>query len=142
MWENLSSPAQVVLRQAKLSVTELSFDPSAGSIMDQITKHTDPREHRIDLTQGPLLRFVITQDIDGRWIVVELMHHIIGDHSTLELMGIEIQCIMQGQIQELSEPQPYRNLIFQVRSGPGNEIHEQFFGKMLADIDTPALPYG
>ncbi|KAF8946788.1 hypothetical protein BGZ46_005685, partial [Entomortierella lignicola] len=130
------------LRQAKLSVTELSLDPSAGSIMDQITKHTDPREHRIDLTQGPLLRFVITQDIDGRWIVVELMHHIIGDHSTLELMGIEIQCIMQGQIQELPEPQPYRNLISQVRSGPGNEIHEQFFGKMLADIDTPALPYG
>ncbi|KAF9343145.1 hypothetical protein BGX26_006200, partial [Mortierella sp. AD094] len=42
----------------------------------------------------------------------------------------------------LPEPQQFRNLIAQVKSGPGNEIHEQFFTKMLAEIDTPALPYG
>ncbi|KAF8942256.1 hypothetical protein BGZ46_006806, partial [Entomortierella lignicola] len=101
-----------------------------------------PQEHRIDLTQGPLLRFIITQDVDGHWIVVELMHHIIGDSSTLELMGAEIQCILQEQTQSLPQPQPYRNLIAQVRSGPGKEVHEQFFTNMLSDIDTPALPYG
>ncbi|KAF8975161.1 hypothetical protein BGZ46_009381 [Entomortierella lignicola] len=142
MWENLSSPAQVVVREARLSVTELSFDPTDGSIMDQITKLTDPQEHRIDLTQGPLIQFFITQDIDGRWIAIELMHHIIGDHSTLELMDAEIKSIIQGQIQTLAQPQPYRNLIAQIRSGPGKEVHEQFFTKMLAEIDTPALPYG
>ncbi|KAF9343152.1 hypothetical protein BGX26_006181, partial [Mortierella sp. AD094] len=42
----------------------------------------------------------------------------------------------------IQEPQPFRNLIAHVRSGPGVEVHEQFFTKMLADIDTPALPYG
>ncbi|KAF9178544.1 hypothetical protein BGZ49_005323, partial [Haplosporangium sp. Z 27] len=142
MWENLSSPAQVVLRQAKLSVTELSFDPSTGSIMDQITKHTDPREHRIDLAQGPLLRFVVTQDIDGSWIVIELLHHIIGDNSTVEVMEAEIQAIIFKPELTLADPQSYRNLIAKVRSGPEKEVHERFFNKMLSDIDTPSLPYG
>ncbi|KAF8944328.1 hypothetical protein BGZ46_006276, partial [Entomortierella lignicola] len=142
MWENLSSPAQVVLREAKLSVTELSLDPSDGPIIDQITGHTDPRVHRIDLTKGPLIRFIITQDIDDRWIVIELMHHIIGDHSGLEVMESEIQKIMVNEERELNEPKPFRNLIAQVRSGPGNEFHEQFFTDMLSEIDAPALPYG
>ncbi|KAF9346334.1 hypothetical protein BGX26_002188, partial [Mortierella sp. AD094] len=30
MWESLSSPVQVVLRHAKLSVTQLSLDPSGA----------------------------------------------------------------------------------------------------------------
>ncbi|KAF9367587.1 hypothetical protein BGX21_007247, partial [Mortierella sp. AD011] len=84
MWENLSIPTQVVLRHAALSITELSLDPMNGSIMDQLVKLTDPREHRIDISQAPLIRYAIAQDIDGRWIVVQLLHHIIGDHSTLE----------------------------------------------------------
>ncbi|KAF9349886.1 hypothetical protein BGX26_011891, partial [Mortierella sp. AD094] len=57
VWEKLSTPAQVVLRHAKLSITELTLDPADGNIIDQLTKLTDPREHRIDLTKAPLIRF-------------------------------------------------------------------------------------
>ncbi|KAF8947772.1 hypothetical protein BGZ46_005481, partial [Entomortierella lignicola] len=142
MWENLSSPAQVVLRQAKLSVTELSLDPSDGPIIDQITRHTDPRETRIDLTQGPLIHFYIAQDVTGDWVVVQKWHHIIGDHSTIEVMWDEVRAITQGQEKSIAPPQQYRNLIAQVRSGPRNEFHEKYFTKMLAEIDTPALPFG
>ncbi|KAF9397431.1 hypothetical protein BGZ76_008406, partial [Entomortierella beljakovae] len=101
-----------------------------------------PREHSIDLTHGPLIQFTIAQDVDGRWIVVMLKHHIIGDHSTVDVMRDEIKIFTENQDQILPNPQPFRNLIAQVRSGPGSEIHEKFFTKMLADIDTPALPYG
>ncbi|KAF9193801.1 hypothetical protein BGZ49_003243 [Haplosporangium sp. Z 27] len=142
MWENLSSPAQVVLRQATLLVTELILDPSDGPIIDQITALTDPREHRIDLTQGPLIRFIVAQDVDGSWIAAELMHHMIGDHSTLAIMGAEVDEFLKDSEQVLPAPQPFRNLIAQVRSGPGKEVHERFFTKMLAEIDTPALPFG
>ncbi|KAG0001297.1 hypothetical protein BGZ79_004854, partial [Entomortierella chlamydospora] len=142
MWEDLSVPAQVVLRHATLSITELSLDVLDGPIADQMSRLTDPREHRIDLTQAPLIRYVTAQDNDGRWIVVQLLHHIIGDHSTLEVMADEIHAFISGQAQTLLEPQPFRNLIAQVRSGPGAEFHEKFFTEMLADIDTPALPYG
>ncbi|KAF9344652.1 hypothetical protein BGX26_004066 [Mortierella sp. AD094] len=142
MWENLSTPAQVVLRHAKLSVTELSLDPTDGPISEQLLRITNPQEHRIDLTQAPLMRFVIAQESDGSWVAVELLHHLISDHSSLEKMGNEIQTIFNGQAHTLLEPQPFRNLIAQARSGSSTEVHEQFFTKMLADIDTPALPYG
>ncbi|KAF8950585.1 hypothetical protein BGZ46_004429, partial [Entomortierella lignicola] len=142
MWENLSSPVQVVLRNATLSVTELLANPLDGSIVDQITRLTDPRENRIDLTQGPLIRFYIAQDIDGSWNVVEYMHHTIGDHTTLETMWIEIAAILRDQEQILPEPQPYRNLIAEVRSGQGSDAHIKFFTDMLIEVDTPSLPYG
>ncbi|KAF9342276.1 hypothetical protein BGX26_007912, partial [Mortierella sp. AD094] len=142
MWENLTTPAQVVLRQVEMSVAELSLDSMDGSIIDQITKITDPREHRIDLTQAPLIRFVIAQDVDGSWIAVELSHHLIRDHSTLELMLNEIGAFYNDNDQTLLPANPFRNLIAHVRTGPSLEVHEQFFTKMLADIDTPALPYG
>ncbi|KAF9345146.1 hypothetical protein BGX26_003467, partial [Mortierella sp. AD094] len=142
MWENLSAPAQVVLRHATLSITELSLNPMDGAILDQMMKLTDPRHHRIDLTRAPLMQFVIAQDVDCRWIMVKLIHHIIDDNSTMTLMTNEIQTFMEVPEQTLPEPVPYRNLIAQVRSGPSIEVHEQFFSKMLAEIDTPSLPYG
>ncbi|KAF9109613.1 hypothetical protein BGX27_007414, partial [Mortierella sp. AM989] len=142
LWENLSTPAQVVLRHATLSVTEILLDPMVGPIDDQLARLTDPREHRINLTQAPLIRFIIAQDIDGSWIAVLLNHHTIGDHTTIAAMAVEIQAFMEGQGHTLPVPQPYRNLIAQIRSGPDAEVHRKFFTRMLADIDTPALPYG
>ncbi|KAF9342414.1 hypothetical protein BGX26_007563, partial [Mortierella sp. AD094] len=142
VWEGLSTPAQVVLRHAKLSVTELSLNPINGPIVDQIMKTVDPRKHRIDLTQAPLTRFVIAQDGDGKWVVIQLIHHIIGDHSTSVLMADDILAIMERQEDKLSKPQPFRNLIAQVRAASGADFHNHFFTDMLADIDTPTLPYG
>ncbi|KAF9081429.1 hypothetical protein BGX27_004936, partial [Mortierella sp. AM989] len=142
MWGNLSTPAQVVLRHATLSVTELVLDPSDGPIPDQIAKLTDPSQHCIDLLQAPLIRHMIAQDSDGRWIVAEMTHHIIGDNSAMVVMKNEIQAFLNGKGESLLEPQPFRNLIAQVRSGPGVEVYEEFFTEMLCDIDTPALPYG
>ncbi|KAF9991815.1 hypothetical protein BGZ79_003946, partial [Entomortierella chlamydospora] len=142
VWEHLSSPAQVVLRQATLSITEMVLNPADGPVSKQLMKLFDPREHRIELSQAPLTRFVIAQDVDDRWVVVQLMHHLIGDHSTLEQMMIEIKAFLDGRGEALPSPQPFRNLIAQARSGSGIESHEKFFTKMLAEIDTPALPYG
>ena len=140
--ENLSTPAQVVLRQASLSVTELELDPSSGPIVDQLKQRLDPRKNRIDITQAPLLRFTIAQETDGRWILVELLHHLIGDHSTLEVTLNETEAFMGGLGHTLSAPQPFRNLIAQTKVSQSQEDHERFFREMLKDIDTPSLPFG
>ncbi|KAF9285295.1 hypothetical protein BGZ68_003984 [Mortierella alpina] len=102
----------------------------------------DPRVHRIDLTQAPLFRFVVTQDTDGRWLLVQLMHHLIGVHSTADVMELAIQTFLAGRSDKLSAPQPFRHLIAQARFGVSVEAHKKFFIKMLADIDSPSLPYG
>ncbi|KAF9173544.1 hypothetical protein BGX20_002851 [Mortierella sp. AD010] len=142
MWDKLSVPAQVVLRHAPMSVTELSLNHVNGPIVEQMAKTFDPNIYRIDLTQAPLIRFAIAQDVDGRWIAVKLMHHLIGDNSTDEVMTAEVKAFFNGRVSLLHAPLPFRNLIAQTRSGSGTETHERFFTKMLEGIDSPVLPYG
>jgi thioesterase domain-containing protein len=117
VWEHLSMPTQVVWRQASLSVTELTLDPVDGPITEQLAQCFDPRQHHIDLSQAPLWRFVIAQDSDGRWLVVQLLHHLIGDHLTLKVMQTEVQAFVEGRGDELPAVQPFRNLVAQALLG-------------------------
>src|SRR6185436_6473607 len=42
-WKGLSTPAQVVRRDARLSVTELTLDPKQGPVAEQLKARFDPR---------------------------------------------------------------------------------------------------
>ncbi|WP_284343873.1 amino acid adenylation domain-containing protein, partial [Dyella mobilis] len=143
VWEQLSRPAQVVCRQVALAITEISLDAADGPISEQLSHRFDPRRNRIDLTRAPLLRFVVAPDPDhGRWLLLQQLHHLIGDHSTLEILHTEVQAFMAGNGDALRPPQPFRNLIAQVRLGLSQNEHERFFTSMLADIDEPTTPFG
>ncbi|KLU16148.1 hypothetical protein AFK69_19165 [Xenorhabdus sp. GDc328] len=142
IWEGLSAPAQVVCRQVSLFITELTLNPADGSISDQLAQRFDPCQHRIDLSQAPLLRFVIAQDIDGRWILLQLLHHLIGDHTTLEVMNGEVQAYLTGRGGSLPAPVPFRTLVAQAQLGISQEEHTRFFTDMLAAVEEPTLPFG
>ncbi|CEF31305.1 hypothetical protein XNW1_3310009 [Xenorhabdus nematophila str. Websteri] len=92
-WQGLSVPTQVVCRQVSLPVLELNLDPADGLIRDQLARRFDPRHYRLDLSEAPLLRFVIAQETDGRWIVLQLLHHLIGDHTTLDVCTMKFRHI-------------------------------------------------
>ncbi len=85
--------------------------------MYQLAQHFDLHHHRLDLNQAPLLHFGIAQEEDGRWSVLQLLHHLIGDHTTLEVMKGEIQAYLAGQEENLPAPVPFRNLVAQARLG-------------------------
>ncbi|WP_042293187.1 AMP-binding protein, partial [Paraburkholderia mimosarum] len=142
VWEGLSNPAQVVWRQASLPVTELKLSPADGPVTVQLAGRFDPHQYRIDLSQAPLLRFVVAQDELGRWILLTLLHHLISDHSTLEVMQAEVRAFMEDPGATLPSPEPFRNLIAQARLGTSTEEHERFFQAMLADVTEPTLPFG
>ncbi|CAQ85107.1 MULTISPECIES: non-ribosomal peptide synthase/polyketide synthase [Photorhabdus] len=142
LWEGLSVPAQVVWRQALLSVTELMLNPADGPIIDQLTQRFDLRQHYLDLGQAPLLRFMLAQETDGRWIVLQLQHHLTGDHTAMEVMNREVQAYFSGQGDSLPAPMPFRNLVAQARLGVSQEEHIRFFTDMLAGVDEPTLPFG
>ncbi|PHM49273.1 non-ribosomal peptide synthetase [Xenorhabdus miraniensis] len=142
IWEGLSAPAQVVCRQVPLFITELTLNPADGSISDQLSQRFDPCQHRIDLSQAPLLRFVIAQNTDGRWILLQLLHHLIGDHTTLEVMNSEVQAYLTGRGDRLPAPVPFRTLVAQAHLGISQEEHTRFFTDMLAAVDEPTLPFG
>ncbi|MFA1628086.1 condensation domain-containing protein, partial [Rhizobium mongolense] len=141
VWEGLSNPAQVVWRTAPLDVVEVELDADGGPGHEQLKRRFDPRQHRIDLGRAPLMRFVIAREPgSGRWLLLVLQHHLIGDHTTAEVMHAEVRAVLQGRAHELAAPQPFRNLIAQARLGFSSETHEAFFREMLAGIDEPTLP--
>ncbi|MCP3467984.1 non-ribosomal peptide synthetase, partial [Bradyrhizobium sp. CCGUVB23] len=143
VWKGLSSAAQVVWRNAPLDVTEVELDGSGGPGHEQLRRLFDPRQHRIDLGRAPLLRFVIAREPGGgRWLLLELQHHLIGDHTTLDVMHAEVRAVLEGREHELAAPQPFRNLVAQARLGVDAEAHEEFFRSLLADIDAPTTPFG
>ncbi len=142
VWEGLSSPAQVVWRKAALDVLEVELEGCDGSGADELRRRFDPRQYRLGLGRAPLMRFVIAREPgSGRWLLLVLQHHLIGDHTTAEVMHAEVRAVLQGRAHELAAPQPFRNLVAQARLGMDAKAHEAFFREMLADIDEPTLPF-
>ncbi|WP_245219089.1 non-ribosomal peptide synthetase [Photorhabdus khanii] len=142
IWQELSVPTQVVWRQVPLSVIELTLDPADGPICEQLAQRFNPSYYRLDLNQAPLLRFVVAQEADGRWIVLQLLHHLIGDHTTLDVMNREVQAYLTEQEDSLPSPVSFRNLVAEARLGVSQEEHTRFFTDMLAAVDEPTLPFG
>lgn len=143
VWEGMSRAAQVVWRQAPLSVIDIVLDPADGPITEQLSRRFDSCRHRIDLTQAPVLRFVVAHDpVADRFILMQLQHHLIDDASSLQFFYNEVQAFLAGRGEKLPSPQPFRNLIGQVRLGKSVEEHDRFFKSMLADIEEPTLPFG
>src|ERR1051325_4690702 len=77
-----------------------------------------------------------------RWLVLMRWHHLIGDHTTLEVIQKEIQAHLMKQGQGLGKPIPYRNLVAQARLGMSQEEHEEFFRQMLGEVEEPTAPFG
>ncbi|WP_254634397.1 condensation domain-containing protein, partial [Mesorhizobium sp. GbtcB19] len=143
VWEGLSSPVQVVWRAAPLSITEIELDPAAGPGAEQLRHRYDPHNYRLDLTQAPVLRYVVARDSGSdRWLLLELHHHLIGDYSTLDILNEEIEAILGGRQAELAAAEPFRNVVAQARLGISEAEHERYFRERLADVDEPVLPFG
>ncbi len=143
MWEGLSQPVQVVQHRAVLQIQEIELDPADGAVSEQLYVRFDPRQYRIDLREAPLLRgYVAFDKSENRWLMMQLLHHILADHTTLEVMQEEIQAHLLGLAEQLPPPLPFRNFVAQARLGVSKEEHETFFRKMLADVEEPTTPFG
>ncbi|WP_218059828.1 AMP-binding protein, partial [Xanthomonas translucens] len=69
-------------------------------------------------------------------------HHLVMDHTTLELVIEEVQAHLSGSQLHLPAPLPFRDFIAHARSGMSEQDHQAFFTEMLGDIDTPTAPFG
>ena len=142
-WEGMPEPVQVVWRRAPLQVEHVSLDPAAGDIAAQLSARFDPRHYRLDVRKAPMLRLFIAEDLPNRrWVVLQIIHHLVDDRSTMELMRQELQAIRIGQLDRLPEPLPFRDFVARVRLGVAREEQEAFFTRMLGDVDEPTLPFG
>ncbi len=143
VWEGLREPVQMVWREVVLTVEEVELDSAAGDVAGQLYARFNPRQYRIDIRQAPLLRVYIAEDKEKeRWLMVLLLHHLAGDHVTLEVMQEEIEAHLLGRAEQLPAPLPFRNLVAQARLGVGPEEHQAFFRQLLGDVTEPTAPFG
>ena len=144
LWDGLRQPVQVVYRHAELALKWLDLDcGGAHSVAERLNAEADPEHHRIDVRRAPMLRAVAAYDSEqGRWLLQLPSHHLVMDHTTLELLVEEIALIQQGRADELPKPLPFRNFVAQARLGVSLEEHEAFFKEQLGGVEEPTAPFG
>ncbi|MDU9026179.1 non-ribosomal peptide synthetase [Pseudomonas corrugata] len=141
--ENLEAPLQVVWRQARLGVKDISAELAEGDVLTQLQARFDPRHYRLDLSQAPLLLLVCAEDpANQRWVAMLLFHHMALDHAALAVVQNEMQAWLMGQTGQLQPAIPYRNYVARTRQAGQRQADEAFFSKMLGDLDEPTLPFG
>ncbi|HEU4884413.1 MAG TPA: amino acid adenylation domain-containing protein, partial [Longimicrobium sp.] len=142
IWEGLPEPVQVVWRKAPLKVEEVALD-AGGDVAERLRARFDPRHHRIELGKAPMMRAYCAHDgADGRWLLLLQRHHLISDHTTLEVLQAEIDAHLAGREADLPRPLPFRNFVAQTRLGVSRDEHRAFFTEMLGDVDEPTAPFG
>ncbi|WEK28411.1 MAG: non-ribosomal peptide synthase/polyketide synthase [Candidatus Pseudomonas phytovorans] len=139
-WEYLDTPVQVVWREAALVREALPL--TGSSALAGLCQRFDPRHYRLDLRQAPLMQLMHAQGEGDEWVALLMFHHVIMDHTALDIVRREIQAHLAGTAAQLPAPMPFRNVLAAARQALDEQAHERFFEEMLADIDEPTLAFG
>ncbi|WP_431945103.1 non-ribosomal peptide synthase/polyketide synthase [Actinacidiphila sp. bgisy167] len=144
VWEGLREPVQVVARQALLTVREVDLPAGTGhgssDTADRLLAACPPR---MDLSRGPLLHAHVARQPGGdHWTVVLQVHHLIQDHTALDVVMAEVAAFLDGRQDALPEPLPFREFVGQAATGVSPRQHESFFAALLGDVSEPTAPYG
>jgi len=143
IWDDIGEPVQVVQRKAAFAHEALSLDSADGTVRAQLAAQYDPSRFRMDLMRAPLFRCCYAYDQTAdRWLMCVAFHHLVMDHTSLEVIMEEATLIEQGRESELPKPAPYRNYIWQAKVRVDRSAHKDFFTGMLADVDRPTTPFG
>ena len=141
-WEGLPEPVQVVWRKAPIPVSELSLDPGADAPSGLLAA----TGRWMDLGRAPLLRAYIApgsaRDDSGSWHALLQIHHMILDHTGLDLVLSEVRAFLAGEAGRLPEPLPFRDFVARTRRGIRGEEHERYFADLLSDVTEPTAPFG
>ena len=140
LWERLTHPVQVVCRRAQMIVHEVG-DLGGRQAIECLTDLTDRRRMRLPLTKAPLLTAFVARDTDrDTWHLAMVVHHIVIDHVSLGILGIEVRSAVTAASAPLAAPRPFRDVVSRILAA-GATDSEAFFDDMLGDVEQPTLPF-
>ncbi|MFH8295453.1 condensation domain-containing protein, partial [Streptomyces sp. NPDC018059] len=140
VWEGLREPVQVVWRDVTLPVTDVILDPEGGDPVEQLLTAGGLR---MNLGEAPLIRLHAARvPGTGRWLALLRAHHVVRDHTALEIVFNEVQAILAGRGRELTQPLPFRTFVAQTRGAVERSEHERYFADLLGDVTEPTAPFG
>ncbi|MCG3782690.1 non-ribosomal peptide synthetase [Delftia acidovorans] len=143
LWEGLPQPVQVVCRQAPLRLEWLPEGDGPVTVEQRLAALVDPAEFRLDVRQAPMVRAIAAFDpAHQRWLLQLPSHHLVMDHTALELLVGEVGLIHQGRPDLLPAPVPFRRFVQLARDEAALQGHQAFFSKLLGDVDQPTAPFG
>ncbi|HEY6309535.1 MAG TPA: amino acid adenylation domain-containing protein [Streptosporangiaceae bacterium] len=141
-WAGLPVPVQVVWRRAAIPVTEVSLS-AAGRDPALAQQLMVAAGAWMDLRQAPLLRVSIAAVPDtGQWLALLQIHHVVRDHTAMDVMLEEVAAVLRGEAERLPAPSPFRTFVMQARLGTPQEEHERYFASLLGDVTEPTAPFG
>ena len=138
-WDGLPEPVQVVWRTARLPVTEVVLDGGGDAVPELVAGASG----WLDLGRAPLLRaHVAAEPGSARWLALVQVHHLVQDHTALDVVLGEVRALLAGQGERLPAPLPFRDFVAQARLGVPRQEHERFFAALLSDVTEPTAPFG
>ncbi|GAA4534969.1 non-ribosomal peptide synthase/polyketide synthase [Amycolatopsis samaneae] len=139
--DGLTEPVQVVWRHAELPVTEVTLDTDGGDAVGQLLSAAGGW---MDLRRAPLLTVHVAAEPDGGggWLALVRMHHLVQDHTALDIVLDEIKAILAGRAETLPAPVPFRDFVAQARLGVPEKAHRDYFAGLVGDVTETAAPYG
>ncbi len=140
-WAGLPEPVQVVWRHADLAVTEVSVEPGQE---DAFAALAAAAGLRMDLGRAPLLDVHAAADPagGGAWLALVRAHHLVADHTAVDLVTGEIAAVLAGRAADLPAPVPFRDFVAQARLGMPRAEHEEYFAGLLGDVTEPTAAFG
>ncbi|MEM6804263.1 MAG: amino acid adenylation domain-containing protein, partial [Bacteroidota bacterium] len=136
-----SQALQVVLREVRLQVEELSID-SGRDIFPQIEKAIAPDNLYMDLTIAPMLRVkVVDDEVNKTYYLILHHHHLMMDHFSTEKIRGEIALYLSGQANVLPTPSLYRDFIGDTLNTEKLEKSKAYFSDLYQDISVPTYPF-
>ncbi|MER5363610.1 condensation domain-containing protein, partial [Streptomyces sp. NPDC002785] len=149
-WDGLREPVQVVVRHAEIPVNEVDLDAtdptdaidSTEAERDAVQRLLAACAPSMDIGCAPLLRATVAAEPGrGEWLMALQNHHLVLDHTTIDVLLEEVCALLAGEEESLPAPVPFREFVAQARLGVSREEHERFFGELLSGIAEPTAPY-